>query len=115
MTMLLLTEDAVVVCNHELGHVKIVATQELVTVEGRRVLVEPDPEGRPISGCPNTGAAIKPCLTTLRVLTGYSPGLLRIEGRRVCNDTVSGFTDGTPPGAVRYKVRAAGQEFVGEE
>jgi hypothetical protein len=115
MTMLLLTEDAMLVCNHELGHVKIVATQELVTVEGRRVLVEPDPEGRPISGCPNTGAAIKPCLTTLRVLAGYSPGLLRIAGRRICNDTISGFTDGTPPGAVRYRVRAAGQEFVGEE
>jgi hypothetical protein len=113
--MLLLTEDAVVVCTHELGHVSVAATQDFVTIHGRRVLVDANPEGRAISGCPNTGAAIKPCLTTLRVLTGYSEGLLRIGGRRVCNDTVSGFTDGTPPGAVRYKVRAAGQEFVSEE
>jgi len=113
--MLLLTEDAVVVCTHELGRVGIVATQDLVTVERRRVLVEPDPEGRPISGCPNTGAAIKPCTQTLRVLAGYSPGLLRIDGQRTCNDTTSGFTDGTPPGAVRYKVRAAGQAFVEEQ
>lgn len=113
--MLLLTEDAVVVCTHELGHVSIAASQDLVTVEGRRVLVEADPEGRSIAGCPNTGAAIKPCLQTLRVLAGYSEGLLRIGGRRVCNDAVSGFTDGTPPGAVRYKVRAPGQQFVAEE
>jgi hypothetical protein len=112
--MLLLTEDTTIVCTHELGHVRIVATQNLVTIEGRRVLVEADPEGRPISGCPNTGPAIKPCTQTLRVLEGYSPGLLRIDGRRTCNDTVSGFTDGTPPGAVRYKVRAAGQPFVEE-
>lgn len=113
--MLLLTEDTVIVCTHELGHISITARQNFVTIEGRRVLVEADPEGRSISGCPNTGAAIKPCLQTLRVLVGYSPGLLRIDGRRTCNDTVSGFTDGTPPGAVRYKVRAAGQQFVEEQ
>jgi hypothetical protein len=113
--MLLLTEDTVIVCMHELGHVSITARQSLVTIEGRRVLVDADPEGRPIYGCPNTGAAIKPCQQTQRVLTGYSPDLLRIDGRRACNDTLSGFTDGTPPGAVRYKVRAAGQTFVAED
>jgi len=113
--MLLLTEDTVIVCTHELGHVGITGSQNLVSIEGRRVLVEADPEGRSVSGCPNTGAAIKPCLLTLRVLAGYSPGLLRIDGRRTCNDTVSGFTDGMPPGAVRYKVRAAGQTFVAED
>lgn len=113
--MLLLTEDTVIVCTHELGHVSIVASQDFVTIEGRRVLVDSDPEGRRIAGCPNTGAAIQPCLRTQRVLTGYSPDLLRIGGRRTCNDTISGFTDGTPPGAVRYVVRAAGQTFVAEE
>jgi hypothetical protein len=108
-----LTEDAVLVCDHEQGLVGIVASQGLVTVEDRRVLVETDPEQRPIAGCPNYGPAIKPCTSTLRVRTGYSD-LLRIEGRRVCLDTVTGLTDGTPPGTVRYKVRRPGQALVSE-
>lgn len=112
---LLLTEDAILVCNHETGQVKIEATQDLVTVSRtkdavRRTLVERNPEGRPISGCPIV-PPLKPCLTTLAVREGYSD-LLRIDGKRVCLDTVTGFTDGTPPGVVRYKVRRAGQEFV---
>jgi len=109
--MYLLTEDAVLVCAHELGIVKVIATQDLVTVEGRRVLVEANPENRPIVGCPNVGPTIKPCATTLRVQTGYSD-LLRIEGRRACLVTVTGLTDGTPPGTVPYKVRSPGQAFV---
>jgi hypothetical protein len=57
------------------------------------------------------GPAIKPCTTTLPVRVGYSD-LLRIEGRRVCLDTVTGLTDGSPPGTVNYSVRAAGQALV---
>jgi hypothetical protein len=87
--MLWLTQDAVVVCKHENGRVQIAATQDFVSVGGRKVLVEKDPEGRPIAGCPNVGAAIKPCLTTLAVTDGYS-GFLTIEGRRICLDTVYG-------------------------
>ena len=111
--MKLLTENAILVCAHELGTVQIKWTQDLVTVEQRKMLVEPDPEGRPIVGCPNIGATIKPCQNTLRVREGYSD-LLRIDGRRVCLDTVTGLTDGTPPGTVEYKVRAPGQQFVSE-
>jgi hypothetical protein len=111
--MLLLTEDALLVCKHELGKVAIVPTQELVTIGGRLVLVEPNPESRPIAGCPNIGATIKPCLQTLKVRTGYSDWM-RIEGKPICLDTVVGFTDGTPPGLVEYKVNFAGQEFVEE-
>ena len=58
--MLLMTLDAVVVCTHKIGHVDLIATQSLVKVEGRPVLVAVDPEKRPISGCPNTGPAMKP-------------------------------------------------------
>lgn len=109
--MKLLTEDAVLVCAHELGIVSNQPTQSLVTVEGRRVLVERSPEGRPIHNCPNIGATIKPCLITLRVKEGYSD-LIRIDGKRVCLDTVRGLTDGTPPGTVEYKVRKPGQSLV---
>jgi hypothetical protein len=108
-----LTLDAILMCDHVPGKVDMAASQSLVTVEGRSVLVETDPEGRPIKGCPNVGAAIKPCVRTLEVREGYSE-LLRIDGKRVCLDTVSGLTDGTPPGVVRYKVHDAGQNLVAE-
>ena len=111
--MNILTVDAVIVCEHELGTVGLRPTQDLVTVARRLVLVEIDPEGRPISACPNVGPTIKPCLVTLRVKTGYSD-LMRIDGRRVCLDTVTGLTDGTPPGTVKYKVRSPGQDLLSE-
>jgi hypothetical protein len=107
----LLTEDAVIVCKHELGRVGIVTSQGLVTIGARRVLVETDPQGRLIVGCPNIGATIKPCTMTLAVQGGYS-NLLRVNGRRVCLDTVVGLTDGTPPGMVKYEVRQPGQGLV---
>lgn len=111
--MKLLTEDALLTCDHILGKVAIAPTQTLVTVAGRRVLVENNPEGRSIGGCPNISAVIKPCTNTLPVQSGYST-LLRIDGRRICLDTVVGLTDGTPPGTVHYRVRSPGQEFVSE-
>lgn len=107
-----LTEDADLKCRHR-GRIAIEPTQDLVTIEGRRVLVEPNPVGRGISRCPNTGALIKPCLVTLEVQTGYST-FLRINHQRICLDTVSGLTDGTPPGVVEYAVFDPGQPFVAE-
>ena len=106
-----LTEDATVTCKHVLGVVKNQPSQALVTIAGRRVLVEADPVGRSIGGCPNVGATIKPCLTTLAVQQGYSP-LVKVGGRRVVLDTLSGLTDGTPPGTVKYVVRDPGQRLV---
>jgi hypothetical protein len=111
--MRLLTEDAVVPCAHELGLVQNRPTQALVRIAGRRVLVETDPEGRSIRRCPNIGIGMKPCTTTLRVQKGYS-SLLRVDGHRVCLDTVTGLTDGSPPGTVNYHVRSPGQGFVSE-
>jgi len=115
--MLILTEDAVIVCppEHSLGRVQNVPSQNWVTIEGRRILVENDPEGRSIKGCLNNNPVlgIRPCLTTLKVTAGYSD-LIKIDGRRVCLDTVTGLTDGTPPGLVKYKVNSAGQPYVGE-
>ena len=108
-----LTEDAVLVCDHQPGRVQIVASQSLLTIEGRAVLVDNDPQGRPIVGCPNMGGTMKPCTNTLVVKKGYSD-LVRVEGRRMCLDTVTGLTDGTPPGTVDYVVRSPGQNYVSE-
>ncbi|MFA6010594.1 MAG: hypothetical protein WC799_11480 [Desulfobacteraceae bacterium] len=110
----ILTIDATLICKHELGTVGITASQQTVTIGGRPVLVDDDPEGRSISGCPNVGATIKPCTSTLKVFKGYSD-LIRINGRRVCLDAVTGLTDGTPPGTVEYIVRQPGQDFVSEK
>lgn len=109
--MKLLTQDAVLACDHQAGIVSIIPTQPLVSINGRKVLVEPDTVARPIAGCPNAGPTIKPCTSTLPVTAGYSQ-LLRVNGRRICLDTVRGLTDGTPPGTVNYSVKLAGQQFV---
>lgn len=112
--MLWLTLDATIVCAHELGNIRNVASQSFVTIAGRPVLVATDPEGRSIVGCPNIGAAIRPCLTTLAVKSGYS-AWITIQHHSVSLDTLSGLTDGTPPATVLYKVRHPGQAFVGEQ
>ena len=109
----LLNDRTVMVCAHETGIVDIVAGQSLVRLEGGHALVQTDPEARPIAGCPNVGPTIKPCTSTLKVAVGYSD-FVRIEGKAVCLDTVTGLTDGTPPGTVEYKVRSPGQTLVSE-
>lgn len=109
--MRLLTEDALLLCKHVLGKVGVTPSQRWVSVAGRKVLVQADPQGRPIAGCPNVGATIKPCTSTLAVERGYS-AFIRIDGRPVCLDTVEGLTDGTPPGVVKYNVKHPGQTLV---
>ncbi len=106
-----LTEDALLTCKHDLGIVQLTTTQDLVTIAQRKVLIENNPESRPIVHCPNIGATIKPCTLTLKVEEGYSD-FLRINGQRICLDTVTGLTDGTPPGVVKYTVRRPGQDLV---
>jgi len=112
--MLILTEDAVLICKHEVGKIKNKWSQDFVTIEKRHVLVDDDPEGRQISGCPVVPPIGRPCVTTLKVQQGYSDWV-RIGGKSICLDTVTGFTDGTPPGTVKYKVNFAGQVFVSEK
>ncbi len=105
-----LTIDAGLFCDHRTGKVQLSPSQSLVRVNQRRVLVEPDPVGKPIAACNFVGPAQKPCLITLVVQQGYS-GLVTIDGRRVCLDTVVGGTDGSP-GVFTYTVRTPGQSLV---
>jgi hypothetical protein len=111
----ILTAKARLVCEHRKGIVLVLSTQELVRIGGKFVLVggliKGDPEFQPIVGCPNMGLTIKPCTQTLKVKTGYSKFIF-INGRPVCLDTLSGLTDGTPPGVVNFRVVHAGQNFV---
>jgi hypothetical protein len=105
-----LVADGVLRCGHD-GRVTNVPSQVWVRIAGSPVLVEPDPQGRSVSGCPNIGVNIKPCTGTLVVRRGYST-FVRIGQQPVCLDSVVGFTDGTPPGLVKYTVRDPGQGFV---
>ncbi|MDG5814097.1 hypothetical protein QA601_03340 [Chitinispirillales bacterium ANBcel5] len=111
--MKILTEDAVLKCAHETGTIPMSGSQDFVTIRGRKILVEPDPVGKSVLGCPNMGVGIKPCTSTLAVQVGYSD-LLKISGKRVCLDTVKGLTDGTPPGTVEYTVAQPGQSLAEE-
>lgn len=108
--MKVLTEDAVLMCEHG-GRISNQPTQDFVTIEQRQVLVENNPEGRTILSCPNVGPTIKPCQLTLKVSTGYS-AFIRVDGHPLCLGTITGLTDGTPPGVVKYNVRSPGQELV---
>jgi hypothetical protein len=107
-----LTEDALIACEHG-GSVTLDPSQDFVRIEKRRVLIEPDPENRPISGCPNSNPTIgiRSCLHTLKVKEGYST-FVRIATKPVCLDSIQGLTDGTPPGIVNYRVRTPGQQFT---
>jgi hypothetical protein len=104
------TEDATIVCAHR-GNVDKQPSQSLVTVAGRRLLVEPDPIGRSIGACPNSAPPMKKCATTLSVRAGYST-LVRIDGHAVVLDSLAGLTDGTPPGVVEFSVADPGQQLV---
>ena len=112
--MLILTENGVLICLHQRGIVNDKASQRWVRIQQSPIQVDNDPQGKSIGGCPNFGVGIKPCTNTLRVEKGYS-GWIRIGGKSICLDTVTGLTDGTPPGTVMYIVREPGQTFVSEK
>lgn len=97
-------------CDHD-GKVANNPSQHWVQISGHPVLVDDDPQGRAIARCPNIGATMKPCVKTLRVITGYS-AWIRVDGHAVVLDNLDGLTDGTVPGTVHYRVRLPGQSFV---
>jgi hypothetical protein len=91
----------------------MVASQTYVTIHGSPVLIATDPQGRSISHCPNGVIPNKVCQHTLVVSKGYSEWV-KIDHKAVCLETVEGFTDGTPPGLVKYTVKSPGQLLVSE-
>lgn len=105
--------DADVRCEHKLGRVDITASEDFVFVNGRRIVTNGEPAGRSIGGCPNLGPTVKPCTVTLAVRKGES-SFVRIGGRPVVRADLRGFTDGTPQGAVSYRVESPGQTLVSE-
>jgi hypothetical protein len=109
--MELVTERSTIRCGHD-GKVVTVASQRWVRVSGAPVLVDPDPQFRPVVACPNVGPTMKPCTATLTVAAGYST-FVRIGGQAVVLSNLDGLTDGTVPGTVHYQVRVVRQHYVG--
>ena len=108
--MLALTLTGVSTCDHG-GVVALKASQSWVTINGAPWLVDNDPQGCSIAGCPNVGTTIKPCTSTLAVTDGYC-SWIKIGGKKIAMDTVTGKTDGTPPSSVSYTIKNAGQAMV---
>jgi len=113
--MLWLTEDASLHCDH-FGTGKVTSfapLQSWVTVARRRVLVEPDPEGRPMDGCiMNPLEGFLPCSSTLKVTSGYSTWV-RVDAHAVCLSSVVGLTLANPQ--TNYRVYDPGQQLVGAD
>jgi hypothetical protein len=104
------TSSARIICPHG-GQVTLIPRQSTVTVQGAPILRESDLIGAPIVGCaqpPSVGS--KPCTTVVSVLPGGSAPAVTAVGMPVHLDSLSGMTDGVPPGTVM--VVSAGQASV---
>jgi hypothetical protein len=96
----LVTSNAVIMCIHG-GQVTIIPKQMQVTIDGGAVLCEPDLIGSPIVGCaqpPSPGT--KPCTMVVSTLPGSTSLKVMVGGRPAYVATLSGITDGVPPGAL---------------
>jgi hypothetical protein len=95
------TSSAVIMCAHG-GQVTLIPRQTKVLAGGSPVLCEPDLVGAPILGClqPPTPAT-KPCTTVVSTIPGPSTSLkVTVSGRPVYIATLTGITDGVPPGVI---------------
>jgi hypothetical protein len=94
------TTAATIMCPHG-GRVVLTPRQMQVLVQGSPALCEPDLMGAPIAGCmqPPTPSS-KPCTLVVSTMPGSSSLLVKVGGRPVYLNTLTGMTDGVPPGIV---------------
>jgi hypothetical protein len=94
------TSKATILCSHG-GKVQLVPKQMKVTAQGGPVLCEPDLVGAPIVGCAQPPSpSTKPCTLVVSTLPGSASLVASVDGRPVYLATLSGLTDGVPPGAI---------------
>jgi hypothetical protein len=97
----IVTAAATIICAHA-GQVTLIPRQAMVLAGGAPVLCEGDLSGAPILGCAQPPSiATKPCTTVVSTSPGVSssPRVL-VGGRPVLIQTLSGITDGVPPGVI---------------
>jgi hypothetical protein len=96
----IVTTGATITCIHG-GQVMLTPRQTTVTIAGNPVLREGDLSGAPIVGCaqpPSPGT--KPCTAVISTLPGSASTRVMAAGAPVLLATLSGITDGVPPGAL---------------
>src|SRR3954462_6779581 len=96
----IVNSNATIICAHG-GRLTITPRQSWVLVQGAPALCEPDLIGAPIvGGAQPPTPSTKPCTTVVATLPGSSSPRVTAGGRPVYLDTLSGMTDGVPPGLV---------------
>lgn len=96
----IVTSNATIMCAHG-GQVVLIPRQVTVTIDGGAVLCEPDLVGAPIAGCaqpPSPGSV--PCTAVVSTLPGSTSLKVVAGGRPAYVATLSGVTDGVPPGVI---------------
>jgi hypothetical protein len=94
------TANDTIICSHG-GTVVLTPKQTVVLAQGGAVLRETDLIGAPIVGCaqPPTISS-KPCTTVISTLPGSTAPTVMVEGLPAHVTTLSGITDGVPPGTI---------------
>jgi hypothetical protein len=96
----IVTTGATILCAHG-GQVMLTPRQTQVTIAGNPVLREGDLSGAPIVGCLQVPSlATKPCTTVISTLPGSASTRVTAVGAPVLLATLSGITDGVPPGTI---------------
>ncbi|MFI5529920.1 hypothetical protein ACIA8O_15400 [Kitasatospora sp. NPDC051853] len=94
-----LNADASIGCGHG-GTVQIVPGRRSFTAGGSPVLAAGDLEGKPITGCTQLTAGSTVQCTAVVSVTGGAAATLTVGGRPALLATLSGVTNGVPPGAL---------------
>jgi hypothetical protein len=96
----IVTSNATIMCAHG-GQVTLIPKQFVVQIQGGMVMCEPDLVGSPIVGCaqPVTPSS-KPCTLVVSTLPGSTALNVLVGGRPVYVATLTGMTDGVPPGLI---------------
>jgi hypothetical protein len=96
----IVTTNDTIMCIHG-GTVVLAPKQTQVLAQGGAVLRETDLIGAPIVGCAQPPSiATKPCTTVVSTLPGGSAPTVLVGGMPAHISTLSGITDGVPPGTI---------------
>lgn len=102
-----LTESSTLGCGHLTGSIALHAGQSKLTVGGSKVLVDGDLNGASVSGCGTTPSSTTSKCTTFTPAGGVAQKL-KVGGKGVLLETLTGVTSGVPPGGPTV-VQAVGQ------
>ncbi|MCP4259935.1 MAG: hypothetical protein GY774_20840 [Planctomycetes bacterium] len=104
-----LTESSIIKCSNQ-GTVQLTAGQSNLYVNGSKVLVENDLNGKSISGCltiPSTNTVT--CMNVVTAINGVATKL-KVNGKGVLLETINGQSSGTVSGMIQtWSVQSSGQ------